>query len=29
MDESKLILSASSVEENREGLDEYYGVDKG
>jgi hypothetical protein len=29
MDEYKPILSASSFEELREGLDEYYGVDKG
>ena len=29
MNEYKPILSASSFEELREGLDEYYGVDKG
>ena len=29
MDEYKPILSASSFEELREGLDDYYGVDKG
>jgi hypothetical protein len=29
MDEYKPILSASSFEELRKGLDEYYGVDKG
>jgi len=29
MDEYKPILSASSFKELREGLDEYYGVDKG